>query len=154
MKKINLVLVAVLGTLLAGCADRPTLTNSAKALHKLSTEFAADAALRHPFKAAAPSGGAAKAKADVDYMFQHVQLVNLSDEDWTNVEVWINRGFVVHVPKIEKGSGGGKVKTLNFNMFYDGKGRAYQSNDLKTRITQIDLYRDGKVYSVPLSLAD
>ena len=153
MKKTTLVLMLSM-IAAAGCAERPAMMNSDKSLDKLSTQFAADAAVRHPFKAAAPAAGEAKAKADVDYMFRHIQLANLSNEDWTDVEVWINRGYVVHVPKIEKGLEGGKVKTLSFNMFFDGKGNPYQSDDLKKRIIQVDIYRAGKVYNVPLALAD
>ncbi len=153
MTRLCLALIVLIG--LAGCVDRPTLTNSDPALHKLSTQFAADAALRHPYKVDAPIGGVAQANAYIDYMFHRVQLANLSDKDWTGVEVWINKDYVVYVPQIRVGVDGGKAKTLDFGMFFDGKGAYYsQSADMTNRITHLDIYLDGKMYSVPMHLAD
>src|SRR5437764_432304 len=58
-----------------GCAGRPSiLPNGDPALRKTSTQFAADAAKRHPYKATAPRGGEAVARAEADYMFKHVNL--------------------------------------------------------------------------------
>jgi hypothetical protein len=140
---------------LGGCGARlPLLPNSDPALRKKPADFAADAALRHPFKDDAPSGGEAKGRADVDYSNGFVEVVNLSDEDWNDVEFWINRRYVVFVPKLEKN--GPKVTTLNFWMFYDEKGNAFHTTNGPdaTRITQLEMYRAGKMYTLKLQLAD
>ena len=34
----------------------------------------------------------------VDYGADTLQVVNLSDEDWDNVEIWLNRQYVVFIP--------------------------------------------------------
>jgi hypothetical protein len=138
-----------------GCGARvPLLPNSDPALRKKPADFAADAQLRHPFKDDAPSGGEARGRADVDYGNGWVEVVNLSGEDWNDAEIWINRRYVVFVPKIEKSAP--QVKTLNFWMFYDEKGNSYASANSsgENRITQLELYRAGKMYSLKLQLAD
>lgn len=137
---------------LSGCGARlPLLPNSDPALRKKPADFAADAALRHPFKEDAPSGGEAKGRADVDYGQGFVEVVNLSDEDWNDAEIWINRRYVVFVPRIEKN--GPAVKTLNFWMFYDEKGNAF-SDSRSNRIGQLEMYRAGKMYTLKLQLGD
>jgi hypothetical protein len=140
---------------LGGCGARiPLLPNSDPALRKKPADFAADAALRHPFKDDAPSGGEAKGRAAVDYGSDWVEVVNLSDEDWDDAEIWINRQYVVFVPKIEKN--GPRVTTLNFWMFYDEKENSFptSNNSGVNRITQLEMYRAGKMYTLKLQLAD
>jgi len=149
------IAVAGVATALAGCGARiPLLPNSDPALRKKPADFAADAQLRHPFKDDAPSGGEAKGRAAVDYGNGWVEVVNLSDQDWDDAEIWINRRYVVFIPKIEKNAP--QVKTLNFWMFYDEKDNSYASANSsgETRITQLEMYRAGKMYSLKLQLAD
>ena len=83
------------GTLLAagmvaGCAGRPAMIpNSDKSLRRTSTQFAADAAKR-AYPAEAPRGGEAQAQAAVDHGFlNRIEVVNLSDATWTDVDLWI-----------------------------------------------------------------
>src|SRR5688572_26224076 len=92
---VGLYVVCILVLLqTAGCSGRPSLLpNSDPKLRKTSAQFSADAAKRHPFNASLPSGGEAKGRAQVGYGLDTVQVVNLSDEDWDNVELWINRKF-------------------------------------------------------------
>ena len=146
-----------LGTLTqaGGCSGRPSLLpNSDPKLRKTSAQFAADAAKRHPFNASLPSGGEARGRAQVGYGMDTVQVVNLSSENWDNVELWINRKFVVFVPRIE--AGGDRVKTLNFQMFYDDRGHYFPVDNAKPErmIQKLEMVRGGQVYSIPLRLAD
>jgi hypothetical protein len=141
--------------MLSGCSGRPSLLpNSDPSLNKTSAQFAADAAKRYPFNTALPSGGVAKGRAQVGYGMDTVQVLNLSDEDWDNVELWINRAFVVFVPKFP--AHGQRVKTLNFQMFYDDKGHYFPTdNSTPNRmIQQLEMVRGGKVYTIPVKLAD
>src|SRR5436305_5154578 len=85
-----LIGAALLGVaLLGGCAGRTSiLPNSDKALRKTSVEFAADAAKR-AYPEAAPRGGEAQAQAAVDHGFlNRIEVVNLSDANWTDVDLW------------------------------------------------------------------
>jgi hypothetical protein len=132
-----------------GCSGRPSmLPNPDKELRRSSAEFAADAAKRHPYKADAPRGGEATARAQVGYVLDRLEVVNLSDEDWTDVEVWVNQAYVVHLPAMEKG----KLKVMNFQMIFDEKGSYLPTSGV--RVNKVELLRDGKMYDVKLQLAD
>jgi hypothetical protein len=147
--------IAVIAALLGGgCAGVPTLwPNSDPALRHTAAEFAADGAKRHPFKSDAPSGGEAAARANVDYGLDIIQIANLSDEEWHDVDLWVNQNWVVHLSKVEKSAQ--VAKTINFRMLYDDQGHTYTWNQKpETRIHQLELYKDGKMYTVKLALAD
>src|SRR5215217_3536484 len=109
-----LLMIAV--AVLAGCSGRPSLIpNADQSLRKPSSQFAADAAKRHPYKTDAPRGGEAVARAQVGYTLNQLDVVNLSQEPWTDVEIWVNQKYVVFVPRMEPN----KLKTLNFQMLFD-----------------------------------
>jgi hypothetical protein len=152
MKKY--VIAAVCGAgLLAGCAGRPSLVpNSDPNLRRTSAQFAADAAKRHPYKSDAPRGGEALGRAEYDLVFGTLQVLNYSDEDWDDVEIWVNRKYVCWLPKVEKGKQ--RVKTINFQMLYDEAGNYFWTNGGKTPIQEVELYRNGKIYTVPTFLQD
>ena len=83
-----------------------------------------------------------------------MQLVNLSGEDWENVEIWINRQYVVFVPRIASRSE--RAKTLNFQMFYDDKGHYFpvDNNSPNRMIRQLEMVQGGQVYRIPFTQAD
>ena len=157
---VGLYVVSVLSLLSlllvgSGCSGRPSLLpNSDPKLRKTSAQFAADAAKRHPFNSSLPDGGEAKGRAQVGYGMDTVQVVNLSDEHWDNIELWINRKFVVFVPRIEARSQ--RAKTLNFQMFYDDRGHFFPvDNSNPNRMVQrLEMVRGGRVYTIPVKLAD
>lgn len=121
---------------------------------KTSAEFAADAAKRHPFKANLPSGGFANGRAQIDYGLDVVEIANLSDEDWDDVEIWVNRNWCVYVPKIEKG--GTTMKSLNFQMIFDDKGDSFPTNNMpkENQIHMLEMIRVGKIYTIKTQPAD
>ena len=140
---------------LAGCAGRPSLIpNSDPALRKTSAQFASDAAKRHPFNTSLQNGGTAKGRAQVGYGRDTIEIVNLGTEDWQNVEVWANRKYVVFVPRIRAGAD--RVTTLNFQMMFDDKGHSFPvDNRTPDRmVRQLEIVRDGTIYSVTFAQAD
>jgi hypothetical protein len=145
-------LIALLASLLlVGCAGRPQLfPNSDKALQKTSTEFAADAAKRFPYKMDVPRAGLADARAQIDYTFDVLEIANLSDEDWEDVEVWVNQQYVVYIPKMESHA----LKHLTFQMIFNDGGFSFPTNNMKTRIEKLEILYAGKMYEVKLQLAD
>jgi hypothetical protein len=133
-----------------GCAGRPSLIpNREPALRKTSTQFAADAAKRHPYRDDVPHAGEAVARAELDYMLNEVVVANLSQEDWQDVELWLNKKYVVHVPKMTRGT----QVNLPFQMLYDDAGNSLPtSNIMKT--AHLEAKMDGKIYDIPVRLAD
>ena len=146
---------AALLTVAAGCAGRPSLIpNSDPALRKTSAQFASDAAKRHPFNASLPAGGTAQGRAQVGYGRDTIEIVNLGSEDWQNVELWANRRYVVFIPRIRAGAN--RVTTINFQMMFDEKGRYFPLNNATPdrMVRQLEIVRDGQVYTVPFRQAD
>jgi hypothetical protein len=140
-----------LSVAMVGCTKQATFfANSDPALNRKPAEFSADAANRHPFKADLPKAGAADGVARLDYTLEVVQLTNLSSEQWDEVEVWVNGKYVVYVPKIEAG----RLRTLNFKMFYDGRGNTIpKSVNGQPRIQSVQILRNGAIYDVPSKIA-
>src|SRR5262249_19656533 len=124
------------------------LPNSDKALDKASTEFAADAARRFPYKIDAPRAGEAEARAQVGYMSDVIEIENLSNEDWENVEMWVNQQYVIFLPKRENH----KLNKMTSQMTNTGAENYLPIHSY--HVDKIELYRDGKMYDVKLQLAD
>jgi len=141
-------------TFLTGCSGRATiLPNPDPALRKTSTEFAVDAVRQFPYPANAPQAGNAPGRAQVGYMVKRVEIVNLSADDWNNVDVWLNQKYVVSVPKMKPQI----LEELPFQMFYDDQGHYFPKENgdpSDPMVKKIEIYMDGKMYNVPLQLAD
>jgi len=139
--------------LLAGCEGRPTLfPNSDPALQKTSTQFAADAARRFPYPGQPNSAGLARGRAEIDVMQSQLQILNYGDEDWRDIDVWVNRSYVCHVPRLGKSKE--KVETIGFAMLYNSKGDFFSTEGGKNPVNRVEIYRDGKLFQIPLTLAD
>ena len=139
--------------LLSGCEGRPSLIpNSDPALQKTSTQFAADAVKRFPYPGRLMRAGDAQGRAQVDLMMATLQILNYDDRDWNNIDVWVNHSYVCHVPKIPKGKQ--KVETLNFQMLYNAQGDYFWTDGGKHPMREVEMVRDGKIYQIPLVLAD
>ena len=132
-----------------GCAGPPAIVpNRDKALRRSSAQFAADAAKRHPYQADLPRGGEAAARAEVGYMLDRLEIVNLSDQDWTDVEVWANQRYVVCLPRMPRN----ELKVINFQMLFDDHGNSMPTN--KVMVNKLEVLCDGKMFEVPVRLAD
>jgi hypothetical protein len=136
---------------LAGCSGRPALIpNPDKNLRRASAQFAADAAVRHPYKSDAPRAGEAIARSQVGYTLDRIDLVNLSKEEWQDVELWVNQKYVVHLPKVEPNT----LKIINFQMLYDGSGNYFPTDNKKVMVSKVEVLKEGKMYDVPVRLGD
>jgi hypothetical protein len=141
------------GLLVAGCAGRAQLwPNSNPALRRTSAEFAADAAKRFPYKADAPRGGTAIGRAQVGYTLNKIEILNNGDQDWNDVEVWINKAYVVHLPVLKARSN--KVTTIPFQAIYNDQGQSFPTDNSKILVNKVEVYYGGKMYDVPCQLAD
>jgi hypothetical protein len=147
-----ILFAAIFLSFLAGCNNPTLLPNSDPNLRKTSTQFAADAARRHPYKYDAPSGGEALATARYNLTYNTIQILNYSDEDWTDVELWVNQCHVVYIPRLQKGEAGAKL--IPFTMLFDDSGNSFSTDNGKNPIKSVTLYRKGKMYTVPFKIAD
>ena len=146
----TLVLVFVTSSI--GCAGRVSLLpNSDKTLNRTPAQFASDAAKR-TYPADLPDGGAAEARAWVAYDANNIQILNNSDEDWNDVEIWVNHKYVVCAPRIEAGKK--RVKTFTFMMLYDDQGNPFPTDNRKQMIESLELVKADARYSIPLAMAD
>lgn len=146
-----------LSAALTGCAGRAELwPNSDPLLRKTSTQFAADAAKRFPYKADAPAGGQALANAEVGYFLDRLDVTNLSDVEWTDVEVWVNQAYVVYLPRLEPKT----IKSVPFQAIFNEQGQSFPTRSgawIKQQplmIDTVELFRDGKRYDVPVRAAE
>lgn len=142
--------VSLIGLGLFGCEGTVSLLPIADpALNKPPAVFAADAAKRH-YESDAPKIPAHDFRAQYALILKQVDLANISAQDCTDVEVWINSQYVVHCPQFPKKSD----KTLYFAMFYDQDGHHFDTHGGKDPVKSIEVYRDGTMYSVVSHLAD
>lgn len=152
-RAVVIVALLVMFFALTGCAGRPALIPvSDPALKKSSAQFAADAAKRS-YPAQAPRGGEAPARADVDHgVLNRMKLINLSDEDWSDVDLWVNQKYVVHLGSWPHG----QLKKVNFQMLFDDNGQSFPiGNDRNgPKVQSVELAHEGKVFEVPVTLAD
>ena len=114
-------------------------------------QLAADAAKRHPYKSDAPRGGTAKGRCQVGYGLHRLEIVNQSDTDWNDVDVWVNQSYVVHLPVLKARAD--KVTSIPFQAIFNDKGRSFPT-DGKTHIDKVEVYYGGTMYDVPKQLAD
>ena len=146
----HVTLLVLGGVLAAGCAGRVSLIpNTDKSLRKTPAQFAADAAKR-AYPAQLPRGGNADGQAQVAYELDRVEMVNLGQEDWQDVELWLNRDYVVYVPRLEAGTR--RVKVLDFRMFYDAQGNSFPTT--KSFVKEMEVVHGGKIYNLPFRQAD
>ena len=153
MKYLRLSLLIGSAALLGGCAGRAEIfPNSEPALRHTAAEFAADAAKRFPYKADAPRGGVADARAQVGYTVNKLEIENLGEDDWDDVEVWVNKSYVVYLPKMKAHPG--KVTAIPFQAIYNEDGHSFPTDNRKTLINTVEVYHDGKMYDIKTQLAD
>ncbi len=137
-----------------GCSGRASLfPNPDPGLRKPMEKFSADAAKRFPYKGDAPKGdikeSPARAEVAYDYLKQ-INVENLSDTEYTDIEIWINHKYVVYVPKMEP-----KVlKRLDFKMLFDDNGNYFSFSKDMPHVDHVEMLKDGKIYDMPVQLAD
>lgn len=153
MKYLHLLMLVGTIALITGCAGRAEIfPNSEKSLRRTAAEFAADAAKRFPYKADAPRGGEAIARAQVGYSVNKLEIENLGDSDWDDVEVWVNKSYVVWFPKLKARPG--KITAIPFQAMFNQDGHSFPTDNRKTLVNLVEVYHDGTMYEVKTQLAD
>src|SRR4051812_18116171 len=138
---------------LAGCTDRTTMfDNPDPNLRLTASEMRGDALGRFPFKEETPKVRETQVRAQVIYPLNRMELVNFTGSEWDDVEVWVNRQYVCHIPKMQDR----QLKEIHFPMLFDQKGNNFpmNSNKGKMLVKNVEILRDGKLYQLTVETAD
>jgi hypothetical protein len=142
---------AALGFILAGCNDQPTLfQNPDPNLRLTKTQLLSDSESRFPYKTDAPRAAESRVRAQVHYDLKRMEIVNFTGQDIDNVDIWVNREYVCHVPKMEDR----QLKEIHFPMLYNHKGETFPMDNRRTFIRTVEIYRNGTLYDVVAHAAD
>ena len=136
----------------AGCQRNAViLPNSDSSLNKPAKVFAEEAAKRFPYLADLERGGQLPANAEIGYMVDVITIVNYSKADWTNVELWVNKSYVVPLAVLQSNKAeGNRAKRIPFKVIYNDKGEHFPSSG--ATIDTLELKLNGKMYEVPKQL--
>ena len=81
-----------------------------------------------------------------------VRVENQTNHEWTDVEIWVNERYVVHVTQMKPFD----LKVINFRMLYNEKNQAFpmfNTTDAK-RVEKVEVLWAGQMFNVPVALAD
>ncbi|HEX2971711.1 MAG TPA: hypothetical protein VHP11_05230 [Tepidisphaeraceae bacterium] len=138
------VVACGLGMLSTTGCNQPTLfANPDPNLRKDIPQLKADAAKRFPYKDDAPKAFEPQARAQVGYDLHRVEVVHFANEDWSNVDVWVNRQYVCHIPVMQSR----QLKQLAYKMLINELGQTFPE-DNSIPVQTVEIYRNGTMYSV------
>lgn len=147
MRRVLLALSCVSMSMFAGCVDNAVLIPSSDAaLNKTSAAYASDAKASFPYPADLQRSNEIDARAEIGYMVNAINLVNFSGKDWENIEIWINKSYVLPLPRFETG----KTKRMSFKLFYNDQGVYLPLKG--SMIESVEIKKDGTLYTVPTQI--
>lgn len=140
------LLAVMCGALSLGCEAKPgILPNADPNLRKPIKTIRADGVQR-AYPSEAPRAKGLAGRAQVGYMAKNVDVANFGDEDWTDVEIWVNETYVCHLPKIEAGV----AKSIPFDALFDREGNHVPNR--KLIVDTVEVYMGGKLYDLKVGL--
>lgn len=147
MRRALFALSIVAGSLTLGCQGNAVLIrNTDTSLNKSAATFASEAKEYFPYPADAQRGERIDARAEIGYMWNVVNIVNYSAQDWENVELWVNKSYVLPLAKMEAG----QTKRISFKMIYNDQGEYFPLGG--TMIKELEIKKDGILYTVPTQI--
>ena len=151
MNRIVLALSVLCIAAIAGCADQPAIFQSSDpALQKSVSDFRADAATRFPYKADASRTTEDKVRAKVEYGIKRLDIANFTGANLLDVEVWVNRQYVCHVPVIEDRG----LKHIEFPMLCNILGTTFPKNNGEIRVEKVELLYAGEFHEIRVNAYD
>ncbi len=90
----------------------------------------------------------------MDYGIHRLTIVNSSTEDWNNIEIWVTKAgkkYVVSLPKILGNAA--LTEQVNFQSIFDEHG-SFVPYTSDMPIDSVEMFKDGKMYTLHLQLAD
>jgi hypothetical protein len=148
-KHIRILAFAAMSVAVVGCRETPgLLRNQDPVLRQPKTVLRADAARRtYPSEAARVQGLAARSQ--IGYMAKTVEVANLSDADWDSVEVWVNKQYVVFLPKIEARA----LRAIPFDAMYDQSGQHLPTESRTFVVETVEVFMGGKLYDIKVTVS-
>jgi hypothetical protein len=147
--RIPTLLLAI--AVLAGCESKyaSTLPQKDPALRKTRLQFAVDAAKR-AYPADAKRERTYDLRVQVGYSLNVIEIANLTNQDWTDLDVWVNKRYVIHVPSIKAH----QLERLWFHGIFDSNGNSFPTDNSKVLVNTVEVFKDGVLYDLPPHLAD
>ncbi|MEM8874755.1 MAG: hypothetical protein AAGD32_10920 [Planctomycetota bacterium] len=144
--------LAVLVFALAGCQGGWTTVtpNRLDSLNRKPAQFAADAAKR-TYPADVPAAKTNLIRGEADYTFDHLHLLNLTEEPMADVEVWVNERFVVFLPEFPNKP---TIVKIPFRALYDQDAIHFPTNNRVISVRKVQVLVDGELLDVPVDIAD
>lgn len=147
MRRTLIALSIAAGSFVVGCQDNAVfLPNSDASLNKSGANFASEAKNYFPYPADAQRGERIEARAEIGYMWNVIKIVNYSGKDWENVELWVNKSYVLPLAKMETG----KTKVAPFKIIYNDQGQYFPLGG--TMIKELEIKKDGILYTIPTQI--
>lgn len=133
---------------IVGCQQNAViLPNSDSSLNKPAKAFQEEAIAHFPYPADLPRGGELPARAEIGYMVDVITLVNYSKQDWSDVELWVNKQYVLPMAMLAATAEGSKATRIPFKIIYDDRGQHFPSSG--ATVDTLELKLNGKMYDVP-----
>jgi len=129
---------------MAGCTQPTLIQNPDPELRHSVSELKTDSSARFPYRFDAPHMKDSTARSQVDYGFDRLDILNFSGEDWENVEVWVNRQYVCHVPELKDR----KLSRIDFAMLYNIYGKNFPLDNTKEIVHTVEVYKDGQFHDL------
>jgi len=151
MKRIACCLISSAALLaiaaLVGCKiERATIIPSdIPSLNKPATQLAREAQLRFPFPVDLERGGEIAGRAEIGYSLNSISLLNFSGQTWTDVDLWINREYVVNLAEVPSN----KLITINFKHLFNEQGVHYPTRNVQTKVAKVELRQGVRVFDLP-----
>ncbi len=82
----------------------------------------------------------------MDYGIHRLSIVNSSSEDWKDVEIWLNKKYVIFIPSVPAQAA--HVEMLDFKSIFDQFGNSFPLDSAVTPIDTVEMFKDGKMYSL------
>lgn len=137
---------------LTGCTGGYTTftPNALDSLNRKPAQLAADSAKR-TYPSDVPSAKTNFIRGEAQYTFDHLHLLNLTDEPMQDVEVWVNERFVVHLPTFPTKP---FIVKIPFRALYDQDAIHFPTNNRATTVRKVQVLVDGELLDVPVDIAD
>jgi hypothetical protein len=141
-------IIATIALLSVGCKiERATiLPSDVPSLNRPASQLASDAKARFPFPIDFERGGETAGRVEVGYSLNSLNLLNYSGQPWTDVDLWINRQYVVNLSNVPSN----KLIAINFKHLFNESGSHFPTNNRLMKVQRVELRQGVRVFDLPV----